>query len=38
VDDVLPRVPGKMMDMGFDHNNEFASLLKSFDADGVGSE
>jgi len=24
--------------MGFDHNNEFASLLKSFDADGVGSE
>jgi len=38
VDDIPSRVPGKMMNMGFDHNDKLAGLLKRPDANGVAGE
>lgn len=38
VDDILPRVPFQVVDMGLDHDDELVSLHKCPDADGVVNE
>lgn len=35
MNNILPPVPGQMMDIGLDHYNEFASLLKGFNTDRI---